>query len=400
MSEDCGCMSAAWIRGVNNLKNLNLKRRLKADWQATAKERKAFWDKLDEQERDQAYRRDLEKIVVGDKLYVAGQHSSRIQKDPVHSPTSTFSSSSAHISSSTSSSSAGPSLAQTAPTSSSSSPLPQTVSSPARSISSIKTVSSTARATTVTKQKTPSLEEPWQTLQDCAQKVSRKRPIPFLEFDISSMSETRAGLFRHAYDSLLLYQENGEDLVMLKDAFVALSCTLNLSGPNVKAYFPNEILELAMQQAVLPKKQSDILNVLDPFRQNLVDSDMEISKLLPLVVKCKADLMEKDKSNELEGKIIDIVEYLGETVVVASKDVQEILNKEFGDHSTYGRKADMLFKSKTELCNFEFKAEGTSQSEMKIQNRKNIRLNRCILEHLRQLGVTQPRILFADFQVI
>lgn len=42
--------------------------------------------------------------------------------------------------------------------------------------------------------------------------------MPFLEFDISSMSETRAGLFQHAYDSLLLYQDNEKDLVTLKDA--------------------------------------------------------------------------------------------------------------------------------------------------------------------------------------
>ncbi|KAF9346412.1 hypothetical protein BGX26_002104 [Mortierella sp. AD094] len=88
----------------------------------------------------------------------------------------------------------------------------------------------------------------------------------------------------------------------------------------------------------------------------------------------------------------------GETVIVASKGVQEILRKEFSDHSTYGRKSNMLFKSRSELCNFEFKAEGHRESEMMAQNRQNVRLNRCILEHLRRLGVSRPRVMFADFE--
>ncbi|ORZ18296.1 hypothetical protein BCR41DRAFT_421543 [Lobosporangium transversale] len=307
------------------------------------------------------------------------------------------------------------------------------------SSSSINAASLSTQAIKATKQKSPLLEEPWQTLQDCAQKVSQKRSMPCLEYDLSSMSETRAGLFQHAYDSLLLFQDNGEDIVTLKDAFVALSCTMNLSGPNLKSYFSKEILELAAHDTELLNKQNKIANLLEPFHENLCRNDLDISKLLQFAVKRKAELMEAGQDNEMEGKITDIIECLcrfiaspemrveepfseaevvdiwrsifkillrdtnvyiksGETVVIAAKGVQEILNKEFGDHSTYGRKADMLFKSKSELCNFEFKAEGTPPSEMLIQNRKNIRLNRCILEHLRRLGVSRPRIVFADFQ--
>ncbi|KAF9109163.1 hypothetical protein BGX27_007925 [Mortierella sp. AM989] len=395
MFQDRGSMSAAWIRGVDRLKNLTLKRQLKADWTTTAKIRKAFWDELDEQERDQ-------------NLFPQVSHSS----------------SSIHITSSSTSSTPS---ARAVPSSASS------------SSSSVNAVSSSTQAIKATKQKSSSLEEPWQTLQDCAQKVSQKRPMPCLEFDLSSMSETRAGLFQHAYDSLLLHQDNGEDIVTLKDAFVALSCTMNLSGPNLKSYFSKEILELADHNTALLNKQNNIANLLEPFHENLCKNDLDISKLLQFTVKRKAELMEAGQDNEVEGKITDIIECLcrfiaspemrveelfsesevvdiwrsifkillrdtniytksGETVVIASKGVQEILNKEFGDHSTYGRKADMLFKSKSELCNFEFKAEGTSPSEMLIQNRKNIRLNRCIFEHLRRLGVSRPRIIFADFQ--
>ncbi|KAF9427093.1 hypothetical protein BGZ76_002475, partial [Entomortierella beljakovae] len=51
--QDRVSMSAAWIREVDRVKNLNLKRQLKTDWATTAKIRKAFWDELDEQERDE-----------------------------------------------------------------------------------------------------------------------------------------------------------------------------------------------------------------------------------------------------------------------------------------------------------------------------------------------------------
>ncbi|KAG9063314.1 hypothetical protein KI688_004196 [Linnemannia hyalina] len=79
-SRDRGSMSAAWLQGVDRLKNISLKRRLKAEWEATTKARKGFWDRLDEQERDEVYCKNLEVSVVEDKLYVAEQHSSRIQR--------------------------------------------------------------------------------------------------------------------------------------------------------------------------------------------------------------------------------------------------------------------------------------------------------------------------------
>ncbi|KAF9577044.1 hypothetical protein BGW38_008002, partial [Lunasporangiospora selenospora] len=59
---------------------MNLKRRLKAEWETTKKARKEFWDRLDEQERDEMYCKNLEVSVVEDKLHVAEQHSSRIQR--------------------------------------------------------------------------------------------------------------------------------------------------------------------------------------------------------------------------------------------------------------------------------------------------------------------------------
>ncbi|KAF9342864.1 hypothetical protein BGX26_006703, partial [Mortierella sp. AD094] len=65
------------------------------------------------------------------------------------------------------------SLAHTVSSTASSLSSAHTVSSSASSLSSVNTVFSSTRATKVTKKKSPSLKEPWQTLQDCAQKVVR-----------------------------------------------------------------------------------------------------------------------------------------------------------------------------------------------------------------------------------
>ncbi|KAF9539348.1 hypothetical protein EC957_005538 [Mortierella hygrophila] len=54
-SQDRGSMSAAWLQRVNSFKDISLKRRLKAEWEATTNARKDFWDRLDEQERDEVY---------------------------------------------------------------------------------------------------------------------------------------------------------------------------------------------------------------------------------------------------------------------------------------------------------------------------------------------------------
>ncbi|KAG0337175.1 hypothetical protein BG004_007747 [Podila humilis] len=80
-SEERDSLSAAWLRGMNCLQDLNLKRMLIAEWEATVKARNEFWDRLDEQQRDEMYCKNLEESVVGDKLYVAVQHAKRIRKD-------------------------------------------------------------------------------------------------------------------------------------------------------------------------------------------------------------------------------------------------------------------------------------------------------------------------------
>jgi hypothetical protein len=49
-----------------------------------------------------------------------------------------------------------------------------------------------------------------------------------------------------------------------------------------------------------------------------------------------------------------------------------------------------------ELSNIEVKHPGSSKVELTIQNRKNVRLARCIQESHSALGIDKPSILMGD----
>ncbi|KAF9924233.1 hypothetical protein FBU30_005765 [Linnemannia zychae] len=88
---------------------------------------------------------------------------------------------------------------------------------------------------------------------------------------------------------------------------------------------------------------------------------------------------------------------IGEKVMESSKIMRQQQSIEFGDASENGRKVDILFMfDGVEVSNIEFKKPGTSESDMAIQNRKNIRLARCIQQAHIALGVKDPFILMAD----
>ncbi|KAF9404129.1 hypothetical protein BGZ94_004347 [Podila epigama] len=69
-----------------------------------------------------------------------------------------------------------------------------------------------------------------------------------------------------------------------------------------------------------------------------------------------------------------------------------------GNSPCFGKKCDLLFLSKKlELANFEFKAAGKSTAVLESQRKKNLRLNRSILESLKEAGFEAPAMLYADF---
>ena len=60
---------------------------------------------------------------------------------------------------------------------------------------------------------------------------------------------------------------------------------------------------------------------------------------------------------------------------------------------------DLIFHAHDqELANLEFKVAGASQLDIEIQNRKNIRLNRAIMESQHAAYRVKSTLLFFDFQ--
>ncbi|KAG0247022.1 hypothetical protein BG011_002204 [Mortierella polycephala] len=89
--------------------------------------------------------------------------------------------------------------------------------------------------------------------------------------------------------------------------------------------------------------------------------------------------------------------HTGETTLEASKVMRHMQSLEHGDVSDAGRKVDCIFMYKgIELSNIEFKRAEIGERDLAIQNRKNVRLARCIQEVHASLGVESPSIFMAD----
>ncbi|KAF9994950.1 hypothetical protein BGZ79_000260 [Entomortierella chlamydospora] len=70
---------------------------------------------------------------------------------------------------------------------------------------------------------------------------------------------------------------------------------------------------------------------------------------------------------------------------------------EHGDISDTGRKVDCVFMYQgIELSNIEFKRAEIGDTDLAIQNRKNVRLARCIQEAHASLGAEDPLVLLTD----
>ncbi|KAF9397649.1 hypothetical protein BGZ94_006248, partial [Podila epigama] len=86
------------------------------------------------------------------------------------------------------------------------------------------------------------------------------------------------------------------------------------------------------------------------------------------------------------------------TILRSSRRSQEIMNSIVGgDSSCSGRKCDLLFLyNELEVTNFEFKVAGASAAVLEAQRKKNVRLNRSILEGLKAAGFEAPAMLYVD----
>lgn len=117
-------------------------------------------------------------------------------------------------------------------------------------------------------------------------------------------------------------------------------------------------------------------------------------KLIAQLSKAHMALNKQMTSNNFSFSGTD---HRGEKVMSASKAVRQMQSSEFGDPSDSGRKADCLFMfGEIELSNIEFKRDGIDETEIRVQNRKNVRLGRCLQEIHSTYGVEAPSVLMAD----
>ncbi|KAF9423932.1 hypothetical protein BGZ76_003594 [Entomortierella beljakovae] len=89
--------------------------------------------------------------------------------------------------------------------------------------------------------------------------------------------------------------------------------------------------------------------------------------------------------------------HTGEKILESSKLLRQMQSSEHGDVSDWGRKVDCMFMhSEIELSNIEFKCPNICPKEIAIQNRKNIRLARCIQESHLAMGASSSSVIMAD----
>ncbi|KAF9117464.1 hypothetical protein BGW39_002160, partial [Mortierella sp. 14UC] len=185
-----------------------------------------------------------------------------------------------------------------------------------------------------------------------------------------------------------------------------MSCVLNTMSKRVCDHFEQSSSEDLIGQAIS-------LSIIDNFEehpsvlylQKYVETLAEngVYQLRKMLIIDWGLLHSKHKEHhltgeaEVEDKVLQILIHLGEKMLEASKIMRKWQAEEYGDVSEAGRKVDCLFMfDGIELSNLEIKHPDISKNELGIQNKKNIRLARCIQEAHIALGVKDACVFMAD----
>ncbi|KAF8924956.1 hypothetical protein BGZ47_003557, partial [Haplosporangium gracile] len=256
--------------------------------------------------------------------------------------------------------------------------------------------------------------------------VNGKKNVAFLAQE-PSMPSLHARLFDHAVESLKEYhsqEPQRKDITLVKDSQVSMSCVLNTMSDRVCEHSANDttVIEKALELSQIPYFEdhscSEILKKYTPF--------LEEHGVERLSRKLKIDLgalhvehAEDERLSsqvEMEDKTLQILIHLppsekdcltlwefifgqltDKTMLEASKIMRRMQTAEYNDVNHAGRKLDCLFMmNDVELSNIEVKHPGSSRVDLTVQNRKNVRLARCIQESHIALGIDKPSILMAD----
>ncbi|KAG0247935.1 hypothetical protein BG011_000706 [Mortierella polycephala] len=391
-SKQRGSASSAWLSIIQSDEE-----KLK-QWRHERQERAIYWKEVEKTESIEDYVHEITSFVCQDKVAVAAKHSSDVA---------------AHLSGTTSSSNALHPRVR--------------VASQKDLIHSQLTLSKTPRL----KSKRGSqgtivqLQEPWKALMEAALAMNHGRCIEIpVGGDISHLSETRRILYTFALDSLRTFKGDKRQLMALKNASVALSCTIDLSCDDLRDYFEDDFLVRAANASTCRHWRHDVRFVLEEVRilkgqyqeqqrageavpehwEAIMDIVEQVCRLCvkPSFGSCasEADVVAEWKA-VLYPLLMDSEVFMrsGECVSESTKAVKALLDEEYNDFGTFGRKVDLLFHAHgQELANLEFKVAEATQLDIETQHLKNIRLNRAIMESQYEASVVKSTVLFLDFQ--
>ncbi|KAG0243433.1 hypothetical protein B0O80DRAFT_453663 [Mortierella sp. GBAus27b] len=261
----------------------------------------------------------------------------------------------------------------------------------------------------------------------------------------SNLSPNRQALFRLARDRMTSYQTMvKKDLILLKDAQVAMSCLVNLICPSTYQYFENEFLIKAYDVCMDASfdQHQQVISWLSKYR-DLMDATGDPSVVRDEALIDRGDIAAQRRklgitTRSLHEKVLEVVEqvcnlvterpfgdvgalsendclnawtnifqtlipqgltlHTGETSLNSTKSVQHELMDEYHDEgSETGRRVDLRFcYGSIEIANLGLKSPTQRGTARAKQNRKNLRLGRRIQMNLERLGVSSPQILCGD----
>ncbi|ORZ19295.1 hypothetical protein BCR41DRAFT_43092 [Lobosporangium transversale] len=260
------------------------------------------------------------------------------------------------------------------------------------------------------------------------------------------MTPVHSELFQHAVNMLTEYQaqdDQQKDITLVKDAQVAMSCVFNTLSERAcdhfSVYEDGSTVADAVEQSLINgftqhpckdillkyipileemnvegfqrKLKKDLGSLQEKYTDPPLPSVIIEDKTLEiLILLCKSIIRPHfgtASPSEMDclhlwvsvfSAIADQVTlHTGEKALEASKSMRRMQSSEYGDVSDTGRKVDCIFMYKgIELSNIEFKCPNICPQDIAIQNRKNVRLARCIQEAHLAIGVSSPSILMAD----
>ncbi|KAF9405630.1 hypothetical protein BGZ94_003445, partial [Podila epigama] len=265
------------------------------------------------------------------------------------------------------------------------------------------------------------------------------------EMDISQLSVGRQGLLTSARACMKKYSDDkSKSSHWLQNSRIALTYTLDLGCPEATVpYFDSTFLDSARKACLdiwpqtLPATTYDLAGLAqcwDNHGGNLRPVEARLRRRLGRL----ASKTCQDESREIlalmeiiafEDRCTDIDEYedemnearvmnfwvtllkifsrktpvrlrRGEAFITSTRRSQEIAKTMLGDNfsSCYGIDDLLCISNKLDLANFDFKAPGNSKTVIEERRKRNLQLNRSILEALMESGFEAPALLYVDFE--